>query len=422
MMFGLKSSTGYKRNTEVAVPNFIPDLQNATLSKPKHARGHVASFSEAGDGYSNGFELMIGLYNLGGDSNFGATVANATNAYATGIIDIQAYTNSITYEATINDLATARNGNKPIASAAASGDMTYKAAMKSLVLYFRNALRESNGTKQEGYNDGITDDDWIDRASTIWFEDYCMKVNGQNFAGGTNIQGYEKLDTIVSEVISGELWYTNHMHQSQYVGDYPKDYFAGINSRLGSSDVYRAGIGDVLQYYWIRTSISSITGLGSLITVNYSKIYPSSPYENITSPAWVKVDLSGTQYAGRQITTSHGGKIRSMGNDVYYISVNLDYTTTSVSFSILESISPLYINLDQPVLNIVGNSVTCDQPVKIALFRKLKTEPYIINVSIVERQNTLSTSFTIAATLNTTTYDYYLIGVNAEGIKGNIQF
>jgi len=135
----------------------------------------------------------------------------------------------------------------------------------------------------------------------------------------------------------------------------------------------------------------------------------------------VKVDLSGTSFSGKSITTSNGGKIRSVGGDVYYISIDLNFTQTSASFNISEGTAN-YINLNKPVVSRTGNDITSDQQIKITLFSKLKTDTYELSVIVEERQLTPNTSFTLATTLDTVNRDYYLGFINEEGVSGTLEF
>lgn len=396
---------------------FVADLQNATLAKTKHFRGHVASFSENSDGSTGGYEIFTSRNNLGGDANFSVNIVRAADIFKFGRIDIGAYTNSGGYAATVASITTTRNGIPPTTAGYAVGNDSYKAQMQLLTLMSRNTLWFDN---EINYEDGITAADFSSRKPTLCFGNYCVQKDGTdpdyNFVAGTNEQGYELLDSLVPQVISEGAWYNNFTHAEWYNTNYMRDYFNGLNTRLGSSDVYRGSCSSVVEYYYVRGAVDSIVGLGNVITVNYTKKYPTSPYSSITTPLWIRVDLSGTNYAGIFITTSHGGRIRSMGNDVYFISVNLDFNNTSLSFTISPADIPSYLTLEKPNISIVGNSVTSDLPVKISVFRKLKAQ-YENDATAYERKFTFSKNHTLTLSRNTSTYDYFLAAITEEGIS-----
>lgn len=405
--------------------SYVYNLQNAaSITKPKHFRGHTeGSFAEDSDDSTPGFEMFCMRENLGGSQNFGVGVQRAADSYSLGRHDIGAYTNSVNYATAVSNITAARNGNPPTTGAYATGTDTYKAAMKALVLEMRNTKWFDD---EVNYESGITDDSWSSRKPTLSFANYCMQKDGTNpvynFVSGSNADGYTKLDALIPSVWAASAYYRNFMHAEWYYGDYTKDYFAYMNTKLTGHDVFRGRVKDIVEYYWIREAITSITGLGSTITINYAKLYPSSPYQNITTPAWVRVDLTGTVYAGQNITTSHGGRIRSLGSNVYVISCPLNWSNTSATFDILITPTANYMNLTKPVANRSGNNITSDQPCKFILYSKLKTEPYEKNVSIINKSLTFGTAWTIPNSLATSTRDYYLGFINAEGVSGVLQF
>jgi hypothetical protein len=406
---------------------FTYDLQNAAeISKSNHARGHTATFSDCTDLGVNlhlaGGEMLNCKYNIGTTIN--ANGNNATNQaiYQFGKCDFGLYTYSDNYNSVDGLITLVRSGNPGTSSSYGSGITTYSASMKSIVLYGRNSNYENvNQTLPITYATGLTHDQMISRGVTFRW-DYYAKTTTTSYYRGHIAQGQAKLLDYATQVINANGWYTNFTHWHWWVEDYPKKYFDTLKLITAASDIYWAPLNKAAEYYWVREAIDNVSGTGSTVTINYSKKYPSANYNRILEPAWIKVNLTGTGYAGQSITTSHGGRIRSMGSNVYYISVPLDFTQTSRTFDIFVTPTPNYINLTKPVVMRSGNSITSDQPVKISLYSKLKTEPYEINVAVLERNLTFGTSFTLSSTLNTVTTDYYLAFINAEGISGVLQF
>ncbi len=389
-------------------------------SVAKHQRGHIASFCERSDDSNVAYELYLSRHNFGGDAHYSANVVKGQELYDFGRASVGIYTNSGNFSTVPTEITLTRDGAPPTIGAYAVGNDSYKASMVPLVLAMMNTQFEHRGEKQFGYEAGITANDWSSRAGTITFEAYCEKTSGDNFVAGTNAEGFAKLDTIVPEVIAAGGFYQNFMHAENYVGNYAKDYFAGLDTRIGSADVFRGSGSSIVEYYYVRESVDSIVVSGNDITINYTKKYLTSPYNNITTPLWIRVNLNGTALAGKHITTSHGGKIRSMGGNVFFISVLLNFNNTSTSFTISETLTPSYINLNKPVVSVVGNTITTDQPIKYALLEKLKAETEI-QVASGARGLTFSSTPSINEILDKNTYDYYLAYINQEGISGLIE-
>ena len=410
-------------------PNGIPTpIGVVIVTAAQHYRGHKASISDSTDTYKY-FESampaeLFGLRN--GISLFCFDRENSIyenrleNAYSMGVIDFGHYdVNGLSDISVMSNLR-----GKPVTGISyALGSDDNKLDYLTGVLGGRNS-EYSNGTLPLNIlYSGLTDVDLISRASSLRFNYYSKLISAKpDFISGTEQQGIDQVTASINQTITDGGWYTNFMHWHWWVEDYSKNYFALLKTLIAGQDVYSGSYSDVLEYYWVREATDTITYNNGIVTINYSKKYPNSPYSNISIPLWVKVDLSGTSFAGKGITTSHIGKIRSVGNDIYYISKDLDFTLTSVNFTISETVSPNYINLNKPVVSRVGNDITSDQLVKLTLFSKLKTDTYELSAIINERKLTQVTSHTLTTTLDTTNRNYYLGFINEEGISGTLEF
>lgn len=415
------------------------DLENAVISIAKHYRGHKASFSDTDDGFAAnapGVEMWGFKYNIGLTAYNNGKDATQINAFNQGRIDFGDYvnvTNALnptqvegTNYATVQPLMTdVRGGIPPSTLSYASGRVDYKEAIKVYMLGGRNSDYD---TVSINYNSGLTDSQLISRALTFRQEYYSAQTTGEPFQRGSEADGVSILAAVVPRVVSKGGWYSNFMHWARLTAGYGQRYFKRMDSLISmtpaAGDVYYGSYNTVVEYYIVREAITSVSGNGSTVTLNWAKDFPSSPYNLIATPVWVYVDLENTQYEGHGITTSHGGKIRSMGNDKYYISYLVNFSNSSGTFDILTTPSPSYINLNKPIINRTGTAVTVDQSVKLVLFRKAKTEPVEMKLTLnptTPRFLTPATSFTLP-TLTTATYDYYLGAINAEGISSLIQF
>lgn len=419
----VRSTTG--RHGENPGPGTVHNLTGIDITKASHYRGHVASFTENTDNSDPCFEMFLSRENLGGTIYYGANIAYARDAYAFGRLDLGCYTGSGTYATVDASITTARSGNAASINAYASGIDTYKNSIKDRFLAGRNGNDQWNtgGVADYNYATGITHDQWISHPSTMEMEGY---VNNTNFPNGhgTEAQAYAILDPLVPAVISAGGFYRNFGHVQWYIGNQMRDYFTWLNQKIGSADVYRGSYNSIVEYYWVREAIDAVAGgPNGLVTINYSKKYATAPYERIRTHAWVRVDVTGTDYVGKNITTSHGGKIRSMGSNVYIISIPLDFTGAgpfTTQFTISETPTANYINLNRPNIIRAGNTITSDQPVRLTLFSKLKADLEIECV-VEERKPTLSTSHVLAEVFNFSTRDYYLAYINEEGISGVLE-
>lgn len=349
------------------------NLENAALiEKADHYRGHLASFSDVTDTNFVSGEMFCCRENISGTLFDPSTTQSKKDIYTFGRIDFGEYlhvndASGGDYPIVDPQITLNRNGDDATCLSYGGGVTTYALNMRDKLLGGRNSDSEHNGHQEISYSSGLTDAQLISRASTIRFEYYGKSTAGDFFAG-TWEQGVTKLNTIIPLVISSGGWYVNFSHWYKVEEDYLPEYFKVIRSILGSQDIASIPYGTALEYYWVREAIDTVSGSGGTVTIDYSKKYPSSPYSKISTPAWIKLDLTGTVFENEDIAVSNGGKIRSVGNNVYYISCLLDFNTTSVNFNIGITTSPTYVNLTQPVISRTGNSVTTDQACKLALY------------------------------------------------------
>lgn len=408
-------------------------LDSAIITVSKHIKLYKASFSDRTDSYTTnapGVEMLMFKNNIrgivmnsGGSPNFGWN-QKQQDAYTSGVIDWGVYMNlalasnpsnlAATASSTTSGIGKIRNGKLPTALSYASGITSYVSptdtyGLMNIFLGGSNSVEDSSKYRYSG----LTAAQLINNAMTFHCE---MYQNNQSV-------GFSRLSQIIPRVISHEGWYHNFTHWHNLTGDFEKLYLHKLDSLIGP-DGYRGSYSDIVEYFFVRESIDSVAHSGKTVTIYYHKDYPNSPYDRITIPAWLIVDLSNTVYAGNGITVSHGGKIRDMGNDVYGIAVNLDYNQSSTSFTI-ESGAGVYIDLSPATVTRSGNTINSTKPVKICVWSKPKTNPYEIQVALfgtTNRKQTFATSHTITGTLNTTTTDYYVGWITEDGVSGVFQF
>lgn len=365
---------------------FTYDLQNATITVSKHYRGHVASFSECNDFFSTqsqpGIEMLHTKYNRHHTQHCTADNQSIEDQWNFGSNDIgQMVFGSTPTTSNFDDIAplvtAARGGHPATAGGYKNGYDAYKNTLLGKIIYMRNSNFEYFPTnhKLDHLYANFTPDSLISKAVTFRSDYYWRTLPGvADYYQGSLATGDAKLPTYINKVLTNTGWFTNFYHDHWQWYNYIEHYFNLANTSIGSADVFFSGTSKIAEYYWTKEAITSVSGSGSLVTINYAKDYPTQvPYSNITTEAWFKFNLAGTGYAGHGITTTAtGAKIRSMGSDLYYIGVPLDFTLTSTSFNIFVSPSPSYINLTPPVIQRTGNAVTCDQSCTFSVWRYQK--------------------------------------------------
>lgn len=478
------------------------DLQNAhEISLLQHYRGHVASFTDCNDLLSsvnfNGMELLYTKFNLASTMMANGDNPSNRDAYLFGRLDFGVIAPNAADHALKDVLITnVRQGNKPSVTSFKNGDDSYAADIMDETLYARNSAYESTFQTLPTQYTGLTDVNMSTRGVTFRF-DYYGKTTGTSYYTGAQTLGDSRLASYVNTVITTNGWYTDFIHWHWQVADYPDHYLTLLKSLTASSDVFFGTVNQVVEYYYARESVTSIVGMGNTITINHTKDWPSSPYDRIKTPLWVKLDTTGSLFEGHDIAVSNGLKIRKISTNVFYVPVVMDFSGSSSTASIGITTSPNYVNLTPPVINRTGNSVTVDQLCKLTIWRvhkptalssstaskaiptadnttvtfpdvtttvaanttlrisndgthyfyatvissgvsglsvsssssvgtgtfsswTIETYFHMITATIIERQLTPVTSYTILATLDNTNYTYYVGAINADNISAVI--
>jgi hypothetical protein len=382
------------------------DLQNAAqISLLQHYRGHVASFTDCNDLLSPtnvaGMELLYTKNNL--SATMFANGDNPANRdlYNFGRLDLGII--SVTAaDWTLKDalITAARQGNPPSVTSFKNGDDSYAATIMPTTLGARNSNYENVHQSFPGPYIGLTNV-FLSSYGVYYRDDYFGKTTGTSYYVGSQALGDSRLATYVASVISGNGWFSNFTHWHWQIGDYPEHYIAQLLANVGASDVFFGTVNQVIEYYYAKESVTSIVGSGNTITVNHTKDWPSSPYNRIKTPLWVKIDTTGSLFAGHDIAVSNGLKIRKISTNVFYIPVVMDFTGSSSTASIGITTSPNYVNLTPPVINRTGNSVTVDQACKITIWKVHKPTSLATSVTsnAIPTVDNTTVNFTVATGL-----------------------
>lgn len=394
---------------------------NLLVEVCKHPRGHVASFTEVSDGARISAELYVSGANLAATAFDASYALWKKETYQFGKVDFGNYTvaNSTTNNyTTVNTAITqVRDGNEPTVMSYKDGNTSQSAFFLDKLLFGRNSNAEQNGFYDYNYAPGLTNTQTISKAATIRME-YYMENTRVDFFSGSYATGKTKVAQAVTDVVNSNGWYVDFMHWAWFEKYYSENYLNYLDSLLTNHDVYRGTYNAVAEYYYLRESVDSVNANGNNVTIHYSKKNTVSPYNKIKTELWVNLNTVGTSLEGKEIFVQ-GSKVRKLGTDLYAVSVGLDYTNTSKSFTVDETITTNYINLNKPIVsyNPTTKTITSDQPIRITVFSKLKTATDWNAALHVQRRLTLSTSQTISVTLTPTTKDYAIAYVNSEGIS-----
>lgn len=206
-------------------------------------------------------------------------------------------------------------------------------------------------------------------------------------------------------------------------------FTGALNTAAGSDFVWRTSYGDAMEYLFYREMINRIASYeaDSKVHIVIEKI---DPYKNnlnsgiserlpltlIRVPISVRINLTGTVLAGKDIQTNYG-TILPDGVDEYIIQIPFDNPFEGFTGCILsETNSTSYISLDLPaVVSSIksGNSITVntDKPTTAALFKAVGGAD--ISTSVIHaRSNTLGTQHIFDIT-GFTSYDFRC-GINTE--------
>ena len=355
------------------------DLENMTnqMVISQHYRGHTASFSDCNDLLStlnfSGLELLFTKDNMGVSHYEVSDNSGNSDCYKFGRCDYGPIPQDVpTFTARFAEATTTRQGNPPTVGAYKNGVTTYAATIRDQTFYMRDSRYETFNTSLTYQYTGITDVGMNPRPVLIRYDIYGKNTQAP-YANGLTWAGLQtKVNSYVSTVLAANGWYSNFVHWHWQMADYPDSYHAMVKDAVGSADVFYGTANDIVDYYYVRESVTSVSATGSVITVNHTPDYPAKPYSNLRAPLWVRVDLTGTNLAGHDITLASGLRVRKISTNIFYVPVALDYSQSSSSVEVFVTDSPDYVNLTPPVISRTGNSVTIDQPCKITVWRQHK--------------------------------------------------
>lgn len=222
--------------------------------------------------------------------------------------------------------------------------------------------------------------------------------------------GYADYEEKLNRCIYIAGFYTSFSHWRWVSENEFALHLSKIRELTNGVDIYAAYYGELAEYYYLKDAIDSISIANNIVTINYTKKDVTRPYSNITTLLWVNVNLKGTSLEGLFIQATGTTQIIDKGNDLYVIGVDLDFANTTLDITLSSATNGNHYNNETiPVVSVNTSTrvITTDQPIKYTLFSKLKAEDEW-EVDIEEFNHTISSSHTLATSLNTVTHDYYL--------------
>lgn len=155
-----------------------------------------------------------------------------------------------------------------------------------------------------------------------------------------------------------------------------------IYNAVDGRNAWYCGEDQAVEYMWFRRMTKRVRGSfiddklyliadfdDEFINEQLAGIDKKLLYDRIKQPLSVKIDLSGTQFDGKEIT-SNVSKIISLGNNQYI--VDIPFTIAENGFKeviISETTTPNYKNLNKPqVLSFENGVINTDLPCRAVLF------------------------------------------------------
>lgn len=399
------------------------DLQNAaSLIKIRTRAGNVAAFIHNNDLLSTtsvpGMELLHTKYNFPYTQFANGDNAANRDMYDFGVCDfgIISITNA---DFDVRDalITTVRDGNSPVVGSYKNGDDSYSASLVTKSLGERNS--EWDAPKSTVTSNWRT---WPSASAAMSWgssfrHDYCQKnTQSSYFSGKTQAEGDTQLATVVSDIITNAGCYSDFVHHHWQIGNYPKHYLATLSTDIGSNTVHRGTYNEVRACGIIYDIVTSVTATGNTISVNHLSYSTPSPLREPLPPFWVRIDLTGTVFAGHDIALSNGLKPYHISGNIFHIPVVMDFSGTSSTVSMgIATSAPDYVNLTVPTMNRTGSAVTSDLPCRFTVWRVPKPTSLASSVTSATIPTADNTTVNLTVATGLTIPNFTQVKVSKDG-------
>ena len=217
-----------------------------------------------------------------------------------------------------------------------------------------------------------------------------------------------------------------HWHRALSYGNihWLHDLYELIHTTVDDRNAWYCGYDEAVEYYWNRKMTKRVRGSfinGKLhLVADFEDEYKDDIISGIAKkldtrrihqPLSVKIDLSGTEFDGKDIK---GAKIISLGYNQYIIDIPFNKTAMGFNSVILENtLTPEYKDFTKPtIVSNEGGLVTTNIPTKAVIFSGNFNE----TMSSVDRSN----EFSLVHDFSGKSYEY--IGIISDtGISSLIE-
>ncbi|WP_187260732.1 hypothetical protein [Pontibacter beigongshangensis] len=274
----------------------------------------------------------------------------------------------------------------------------------------RNSFFSTSGDSYTAYGAGAglpNNDtarlDYVDRASATRFADFETGVTPLGIpAGGTYAESLVYLEQELLKTVDSNGFFQDFMHWHT-AGTKVRDMYEKVAEVLAPYDVHYAGYDEALRYLWAREMVQAVTVSGNTVNLTWNSFdLPQA----LTVPVSIRIDVSGTALAGKELQSSVGSILKKSAN-VFVVEV--PYNTDS--FTLSETAIPAYVDLAAPTINysVSGSTltVTTNKPCRVVLWKHSRGGSDA-SMPAPTRSNTLGTTHNFAVTSTDLQGDLYI--------------
>lgn len=269
------------------------------------------------------------------------------------------------------------------------------------------AARNSNSGGVTAWGRG-KDGNWLGTPNTATNRQQRMYMNSSiRWADvGNDATANAQLIDLINAVKSNKGFFNNFVHDHSTTHARLNSLFSLVDETIGGTFMWRTSYGEAMQYFWFREMAKSahgtIIGNDVLVWVDYIDDFRGTVtngipndvlLDRIKTPLSVKIDLTGTPLAGKQIKTSYG-RLISLGGNQYIVEVPFVYGMEGVKgVRLTETANPDYYNFSKPTISVTVTDgimiVTTNRPTKAVLFGRNTGSSYV-TATVRGRSNKLS--------------------------------
>lgn len=228
-----------------------------------------------------------------------------------------------------------------------------------------------------------------------------------------------------------QQWWIDFMHDHSLYNVSDTQFFelfySKIREIIGSRDAWMAGYGEALEYLFLRDNVINIGSYENNGKINISiwvrdgnketdtnGISDSIDMSLLKTPISVRLDLTGTSLAGKDIKCEKAHSMRKLGSNQWII--NIPFLGFGEFGGVeIEEGNQYYYNENTPSISVSGNTLTSNIPCKFVVWRKADSEGIDTMVEI-NRLNEFSDFVKLEKTIG---FEYY-VGAISESNRSTL--